>query len=426
MDLRAGEPRNVVFSHVVRADLRLLEVDDATMQEIMAGGVVIKGEEGEDAVLCTSTRTFAMRTADTTNLVLLVPPEASTARTTDQQENVQVNLPPTAGLQTQREKLAAANSCPPLVVQATVSSHIELVEMAPRLQRLQELLSHCPYGQDVEREEERIMGAGEDPPGFTFQALLERVQASEGELRAALRSLQAVELRGRWRLLTPPYQDELLNMLLPTVVASGWQLDAVPQQGILAAMEEQGYPPDIVRHCLQLFSAEGTIDVLPGSGGAASTRPAAAPTAMQVDEPEGGASRTYRLDPRKVAVHVARRLLPASPAPLDAFMLRWTDALLPHGLPVPERSWLRGEALVHDEGGAGTMTVRALSLASLPHEPAGRFAALFAVQPRWTWQQLEPYLEDLRVPGQSNEALLLKFARAIQQRPTDPVTYCAR
>ncbi len=35
-------------------------------------------------------------------------------------------------------------------------------------------------------------------------------------------------------------------------------------------------------------------------------------------------------------------------------------------------------------------------------------------------------LQSLRGPGQTAEALLLKHARATQQRPTDPVTYGMR
>lgn len=44
----------------------------------------------------------------------------------------------------------------------------------------------------------------------------------------------------------------------------------------------------------------------------------------------------------------------------------------------------------------------------------------------WEWEELEPYVQDLRGPGQTSEALLLKYTRASQPRPTDPVTYSLR
>lgn len=45
---------------------------------------------------------------------------------------------------------------------------------------------------------------------------------------------------------------------------------------------------------------------------------------------------------------------------------------------------------------------------------------------RWLWEDMEPYVAGLQGPGQTVEALLLKFARANQPKPTEPVTYSAR
>lgn len=45
---------------------------------------------------------------------------------------------------------------------------------------------------------------------------------------------------------------------------------------------------------------------------------------------------------------------------------------------------------------------------------------------RWEWEDLERYVQDLRGPGQTAEALLLKYTRASQAKPTDPVTYSMR
>jgi hypothetical protein len=38
--------------------------------------VVIKGGHGDDAVLCTVDKTFALKYVETTNALLLVPPDA--------------------------------------------------------------------------------------------------------------------------------------------------------------------------------------------------------------------------------------------------------------------------------------------------------------------------------------------------------------
>lgn len=41
--------------------------------------------------------------------------------------------------------------------------------------------------------------------------------------------------------------------------------------------------------------------------------------------------------------------------------------------------------------------MRHFPASQLPSAPAARFAALFAAQPRWTREQLDPYLAGLRV-----------------------------
>ena len=98
---------------------------------------------------------------------------------------------------------------------------------------------------------------------------------------------------------------------------------------------------------------------------------------------------------------------------------------------LPCLEMLRGEALQYGggTGAAGLQQPRRIKrfpLGSLPQDAPSRFAALFAEQQRWEWEELVPYVQSLQGPGQTAEALLLKYARASQQRPTDPVTYSAR
>ena len=55
--------------------VRLLEVDEDLLQEILHTGVTIKGGDTEPAVLCTQSRTFALQELPfSSNSLVLVPP----------------------------------------------------------------------------------------------------------------------------------------------------------------------------------------------------------------------------------------------------------------------------------------------------------------------------------------------------------------
>lgn len=87
--------------------------------------LTIKGEKDDEAVLCTSSTTYAVKYVSTSNTVLLIPP----AQYTDG------HAPATAG------------------VVATASGLIELVETAPRLDKLKSLLNQRPYTEDLDEEQ---------------------------------------------------------------------------------------------------------------------------------------------------------------------------------------------------------------------------------------------------------------------------------
>lgn len=53
----------------------------------------------------------------------------------------------------------------------------------------------------------------------------------------------------------------------------------------------------------------------------------------------------------------------------------------------------------HNAAGFSEPRVCHFPASRLPSTPAARFAALFAAQPCWTREQLDPYLADLKVRG---------------------------
>ena len=61
----------------------------------------------------------------------------------------------------------------------------------------------------------------------------------------------------------------------------------------------------------------------------------------------------------------------------------------------PDLSMLRGMAVQEDTG--TQKLVKLFNVQQLPCEPAARFKAVFQERAQWSWQDLQPYVEDLQV-----------------------------
>ncbi|MEW5314184.1 MAG: hypothetical protein WDW38_005699 [Sanguina aurantia] len=432
-------PRGLRFGQDVRTDLRLLEVDEKLLQEMLTHGVSIKGSEHEEAVLCTATKTFALKYVETTNLQLLVEPE----------------------------ELSKSDVVPPVVVSATTKAHIEVVETAPRLLALSALLNERRYGAE---DEEMLQTMPEGAGLYTFADLVERVQASEGELRSALTAMHAVELEGVWRLMDAAYMDSMLELVLLSAQEEGLPWHAIPLRAIRSSLCPSGYSPAVLRHCLSVFGRQLPEEGCAAAGGSFSHGGSSSSNHHDMEAGSGEAEQsTWSLDQGKrmmrsgaamqdarshvgierapgaqeqrrvmtrrthggvtVCAHVAAQLLSravqlSKPQPsVSEFMVAWQHAA-PPGMTV-DVEMLRGEVLMEDKG--GKMLVRAFPAGSLPLDPAKRFAAIFTRgKPRWEMSELEPYLAGLKVPGLSVEALLLKYTRASKSSPEAQAIYSAR
>ncbi|KAI8463895.1 MAG: sister chromatid cohesion protein Dcc1 [Monoraphidium minutum] len=462
LQLSSSRPRQLQYSGAgLRRDLRLLEVEDGLLAEIQRGGVVVKGGAGDDAVLCTQDKTYALKYVETTNSLLLLPPDERG----DQEFGAVHTLTPAdssaprdVGLQTQMQKNSCAESNPPLVATATAVAHIEVVRCLPRLGQLRELLAGCrPYGLEDEQEDgcggmdvdgdadapggrgqaaggwrQRLAGGGAKgaPAGFTDAQLLELVQASRSELLSELTALGAVRLGGRWRLVDADYLGRLLEVLLLSATENGWPLDEIPLADACQALAADGYRPALVQHCLEVHGRRAGAS----QDGAA---PASTSGAAEAAAGGGGSGAAYALDRARICLHFLRKLLREGPPgagppdggwPRAQLLEAWGDAVPDEWSP-PDPGLLAGEVLEELPEGAlpGTEPLLApFAAADLPLEPAPRFAALFKRRACWERPAIEPYLAALVGTGQKAEALLLRYARATQRSPDAPVTFSAR
>ncbi|KAK9832280.1 hypothetical protein WJX74_005311 [Apatococcus lobatus] len=357
------QPRSLAFAADQRSNLVLLEADDSLVAELLSSGAVIKGGLQQPAVLSCHEQSFKLKTANTTNSLLLIPFE-------------QVDI---------------ANAAQPVLVEAMASSQLELFQMRIDLDKLENLLRARPYtGQADAMECEDIQQSG-----WTSEELLSQLQAGPGELRTALQGCGALELDGRWHVIEPGYHDMFCEVMVLTAIQNGWQLPRVPLAEMVQELTNDNIDTRVSEHCLKQLS---------------------------LGPPEGDA---IILSNDKVSLRYAKKLLeePRMAGTTAANFLEEWRLLVPEGIH-PSIELLRGHVLLDGAGEAAEIVP--FSVESLPKEPMARFKALFAARPEWRIEDLNPYLDGLQVVGQSREELLLKHCRFVQPRLNAPGVYCLR
>ncbi|CAI9102117.1 OLC1v1000328C1 [Oldenlandia corymbosa var. corymbosa] len=349
-------------------DLILLELDEKLLPDFLHERVTLRGQPNEDAVLCTTSKTYAVKFVGNSNSVFLIPP---------------LDLFPSCGSTQEYEETSSKDLKVASIIKVA-PGNMELVEVAPKLDKLKLLLSQNPYNFGDSSEMEGIEGDDRtDANLYRWEDLVDRIQASDMELRSGLNAIFAVEINGYWRTLDENYKDGILNMLLHNSVLNDWSLNSLYEDEVVAVLVADGYPSEIARHCLRMFGSKVN---------------------------EGVGPSCWRLDERCVCLHFARRILGAGKMKLEAFMDEWVNKV-PSGMHATF-DMLEGEILSEKQG--IETWIHAFSVSSLPSTPAERFSLLFHKKPKWEWKDLHPYVRDLKVPGLSSDALLLKYTRRTQ------------
>lgn len=303
--------------------------------------MVVRGQPDEEAVLCTPSTTYAMKFVGTSNSVFLIPPGKSTPLiANDAMTDSKGNRIDTPDVVASVFKVAPGN--------------IELVQAAPRLDKLNLLLTKRPYRLDEDLEDDLQY----DRDLYTYKGLLEQIQASEEELRDGLKALSAVEIDGFLRIVDSKSMNLVLKVILNNSVLHDWPLNALEEDNVAIVMESDGFPQRIVLHCLETFGSRV----------------------------EG--SNFWSLDEKKVCLQFAKDALDGGKMKMESFMEKWMRSI-PSAMHA-ELRMLEGEVL-YEKIGVETW-VRAFSAAALPSTPAERFAALFQERPKWEWKDLEPYI----------------------------------
>ena len=113
-------------------DIKLLEVSKDLANSLCSGDILtIRGQESENAVICSKDKTYDIKEAETSNSLLLVP---------------EIVLPGAISKSGSRSLSFSS-------VSGIFHKYLELIEIRPRLRKMKDLLMKSPYNEDTRRGE---------------------------------------------------------------------------------------------------------------------------------------------------------------------------------------------------------------------------------------------------------------------------------
>ncbi|XP_074057571.1 sister chromatid cohesion protein DCC1 [Macrotis lagotis] len=339
-------------------DFCLLELEPALCRQLEAGhSLVIRGDKDEQAVICSKEKTYELKIADTSNMLLFIPG----CKTPDQ---IRTEEMPSNIIHT--EIFGFANN------------YWELRRCRPKLKKLKKLLMENPYeGPDAQKEKDSKYSR------YTMADLLDQIQASEEEILAHLQVLHACKIEGYWRSLEFDYEMKLLNHITQLVDSESWPFNRVP---LTICLQELGplEPEQMIEHCLECYGKK------------------------YLDEGDV----YFELNTDKICRATAQMLLQnAVRFNLSEFQEVWQQSV-PEGM-TTRMDQLKGLALMDKH--TRPETIFLLKVDDLPEENQERFNSLFTLREKWTEEDIAPYIQDLCGEKQTIGALLTKYARSSMQ-----------
>ncbi|KFP99206.1 Sister chromatid cohesion protein DCC1, partial [Leptosomus discolor] len=336
----------------------LLQLEPGLCAELEAGrSLVIRGEKDEQAVLCSKDKTYDMKIADTSNMLLFIP-----------------------GCKTPEQLKADQASCNIIHSQIAgfSNNYWELRRRRPKLKKLRKLLMEDPYeGPDSQKDQTLTFSK------YTTEDLLSLIQASEEEILHQLQVIDACKIEGYWRILEFDYEMKLLNHVTQLIDSESWSLSKVP---LRTCLEELGSlePTEMIEHILLSYGRKYTDD--------------------------GEVYFEMRED--KICRAIAQMLLQnAVKFNLSEFQEVWQQSV-PEGM-TTRLDQLKGLALV--DKSLRPETIFLLKVEDLPEDNQERFNSLFSIRGKWTEEDITPYIQDLCAEKQTVGALLTKYARSSMQ-----------
>ncbi|XP_072948340.1 sister chromatid cohesion protein DCC1 [Epargyreus clarus] len=371
-------------------NMKLMLLDDNLLKEIEAGNqLVFKGDPDENVVLCTNNRTYDVKEAETSNSLLLVP-DLLFAASTGLDETVNNSMDGDSDSSFERSNTSLNKSTesdegtkPPRNVEHkdilnTFFTYYELKPCKPRLMKVRKLLDATKYqGPELEFNVDKSKL-------LNYEALFDLIQASKTELEAELEKIQSIKIDEHYRLLEFDYEFRVLSYMLDLIDENSWALNRISKETTLESLKDL-VPYPVLEAMFRFYTLESDVE-------------------------DGIQYYQYKQD--KVCQFLARVLLKsAGRFNLVEFLQAWKDSV-PEGMETHE-SLLSGIAIIDKT--TTPQVIWGFIESDLPEDINERFKVLFQTKPKWTVNEISPYIELYATEKLNVNALLTKYARASTQ-----------
>ncbi|WVN90556.1 uncharacterized protein L203_105795 [Cryptococcus depauperatus CBS 7841] len=335
---------------------QLLELPPEILKQVEANDSVfpltIKGRPSDDATLHTPNATFQLRTIGISNSLLVCIPL----------------FDGTGSFPGGRETLEIRDVCHEV---------LECLPVAANLERIGTVLSASAWegiSEGVLGKRKRVGEESKHMKRWTKEQLQSVIQASDEELEEGLRERNVVEVDGKMLLLPPAELKELLTIVLCLLTVHAGASSSAPTEALISSLEEHDVSPSLSAAVLGLFGeVQGDLWI--------------ADVERIVKQVGMGLLCKIKKNKRK-----------------DEFMAEWREEVGEKWTEHVSLRLLQGEHLLDPPppsalASSSSQILRYYPFSSLPLNPSRRFAQLFQTRPRWTPEEITPFLRGLTREG---------------------------
>ncbi|XP_054710851.1 sister chromatid cohesion protein DCC1-like [Uloborus diversus] len=331
-------------------DLCFLHMTQDILNHMKEGQVLtIRGELNDQAVICTSSETYELKDAETSNSLMLVP---------------ELIWP--------EEDQGGPMRLVPQKITGIFHDYYEMRRVKPSFKKLRNILDQSAFkGKEYESEI--------DHGKYTFGDLLDIIQSSEKELESALEEMQTCVIDGFMRILDFDYKFNVVSSVINVIESNSIPIDKIDKEVVISSLED--LEPRVILETFFLWFANSSD--------------------------ENGQTLFALKEDAICRLYGELLLRVAGKFHLEEFMESWQKSV-PEGLKC-SLEHLKGLALT--DLTCSPTVIFHFPYLEMPENIAERFIKLFKVKTKWTYEEIVPYLED-RVHSLSEvKALLVKYTR---------------